>query len=78
MSGYSIEQSVDTPRKKIRAAPYADLAKAVLERGVKENDRFESHKNWLYILCGLANLHPDNYYAILDHIYGPRNTQKEI
>lgn len=76
MYAFSIEQE-PTAKRKIRQNPWSDLAKAVLEDGIRVRDYFDYRGGWLYVLCGLAKIHTDNYYAIMDYIYGPRRKTNE-
>jgi hypothetical protein len=57
--------------------PFADLAKGILEQGIRDRDYFEGYEDWLCELCGLAGLHPDNYYHVMEFFYGPRRVNED-
>lgn len=49
------------------------LAKAVLEQGIREYDRFEGREEYLELYCGLAGVTAEDYRDLLDYFYGPKN-----
>jgi len=71
------KELVGTVGRKIRKNPYHDMAMAILETGIRENDRFDTDQEWLYVLCGLSDMHPDQYQRALDYFYGPRIKDEE-